>query len=265
MSTLLHSAAALVFPALLLAQQHAPIGYTDTPYLPDGKWRVHDLNRPHPKVITPGTNGSAPSDAIVLFDGTNLSHWTGMKKNAPIDPPWKLENGYMEVVPETSDLVTKEKFGDMQLHIEWATPEKIEGESQDRGNSGVIIMGRYEVQVLDSSGNVTYADGQAGAMYGQYPPLVNASRKPGEWQTYDIIWEAPKFENGKLLKPAYLTLLHNGVLLHNHQAYIGTVEHRRVGHYTPHAAEESLVLQNHGTRVRFRNIWVRKIGSYDQP
>jgi Domain of Unknown Function (DUF1080) len=255
---------ALVWPAFLSAQ-HAPVGYTDTPYLPDGKWRVHDLNRPHPKVITPGaTSSSAPSDAIVLFDGTNLSKWTGMKRGAPVEPPWKVENGYVECVPDTTDLVTKEKLGDIQLHIEWQSPAKIEGESQDRGNSGVILMGRYEVQVLDSYQNTTYADGQAGAMYGQYPPLVNAVRKPGEWQTYDLIFEAPRFENGKLVKPAYLTLFHNGVLLHNHQAFIGAVEHRRVGHYTPHPAEESLTLQNHGTRVRFRNIWVRKLGNYDQ-
>jgi hypothetical protein len=263
MYNLARSLPALVWPAFLLAQ-HSPVGYTDTPYLPDGKWRVHDLNRPHPKLVTPGTNDSAPSDALVLFDGTNLSHWTGLKQGAPIDPPWKVENGYMEVVPNSTDLATKEKFGDMQLHIEWATPAKVEGESQDRGNSGVIIMGRYEVQVLDSYENVTYADGQAASMYGQYPPLVNVSRKPGEWQTYDIIWEAPRFENGKLLKPAYLTLFHNGVVVHNHEAYIGTAEHRRVGHYTPHGAEESLVLQNHGTKVRFRNIWVRKLGTYDQ-
>ncbi|HEY3739961.1 MAG TPA: DUF1080 domain-containing protein [Bryobacteraceae bacterium] len=265
MSITTRLAAALVFAALLAAQQHAPVGYTDTPYLPDGKWRVHDLNRPHPKKVTPGTNGSAPSDALVLFDGTNLDHWTGLRGDKVSPPSWKLENGYIEVVPGTTDLSTKEKFGDMQLHIEWASPEKIEGESQDRGNSGVIIQGRYEVQVLDSYTNVTYADGQAGAIYGQYPPLVNASRKPGEWQTYDIVWEAPKFENGKLLSPGYLTLFHNGVLLHNRKAYIGTVVHRQVAHYTPHDAEEPLVLQNHGTKVRFRNIWVRKIGTYDQP
>ena len=263
MRTLLRTAAALVWP-IVAAAQHAPVGYTDTPYLPDGKWRVHDLNRPHPRVITPGTNGSAPSDAIVLFDGTNLSKWTGIKRGVVVDPPWKVENGYVECVPETTDLVTKDRFSDFQLHIEWAAPAKIEAESQDRGNSGVILMGRYELQVLDSYQNPTYADGQAAAMYGQYPPLVNAVRKPGEWQTYDLVFEAPRFENGKLVKPAYLTLFHNGVLVHNHQAFIGGVEHRRVGHYTPHPPEEPLTLQNHNTRVRFRNIWVRKIGSYDQ-
>lgn len=262
MSTLLRASAALILPALAAAQ-HAPVGYTDTPYLPDGKWRVHDLNRPHPKEITPGTNGSPPSDAIVLFDGKDLSKWTGGRTGKT--PAWKVENGYVECVPDTTDMTTKEKFGDFQLHIEWASPAKIEGESQDRGNSGVILMGKYEVQVLDSYQNPTYADGQAASMYGQYPPLVNAVRKPGEWQTYDLIFEVPRFENGKLVKPGYLTLLHNGVLVHNHRAFIGGVEHRRVGHYTPHPPEEPLSLQNHGTRVRFRNIWVRRIGSYDEP
>ena len=264
MSNLLRTVAALIWPAFAFAQ-HAPVGYTDTPYLPDGKWRVHDLNRPHPRVITPGINGSPPSDAMVLFDGTNLSKWTGMRRGKPVEPGWKVENGFMECVPESTDLETKDKFGDVQLHIEWATPAKIEGESQDRGNSGVILMGRYEVQVLDSYQNITYADGQAASMYGQYPPLVNAVRKPGEWQTYDIIFEAPRFDGDRLVKPAYLTLLHNGVLVHNHQAWLGTAEHRRVAHYTPHPAEEPLTLQNHGTTVRFRNIWVRKLGSYDQP
>ena len=244
-------------------QGHAPIGYTDTPYLPDGKWRVHDLNRPHPKKVEPGaTVGSAPADALVLFDGTDLSKWTGQRGKPAA---WKVENGYFEVVPETTDLVTKDKFGDIQLHIEWASPTKIEGESQDRGNSGVIFMGKYEVQVLDSYTNVTYADGQAAAMYGQYPPLVNATKKPGEWQTYDIIFEAPRFENGAVKKPAYVTVIHNGMVVHNHMAYIGTAEHRKVGRYEMHGAEEPLVLQNHGTRVRYRNIWVRKIGNYDQP
>jgi hypothetical protein len=244
---------------------HAAIGYTDTPYLPDGKWRVHDLNRPRPRMVTPGLNGGPPADAIVLFDGKDLSHWVGERHLKPTEPGWKVENGYMEVVPGKGSLMTKDKFGDIQLHIEWATPSKIEGESQDRGNSGVIFMGKYEVQVLDSYDNVTYADGQAAAIYGQYPPLVNASRKPGEWQVYDIFFEAPHFENGVVKKPAYVTVIHNGILVHNHQAYLGTAEHRKVGRYEVHGAEEPLVLQNHDTRVRFRNIWLRKIGTYDQP
>ena len=190
MRTPLFTAAALVWPVMVFAQL-APVGYTDTPYLPDGRWRVHDLNRPHPKQIKPGVNGSPPSDAIVLFDGTSLSKWTGMKRGKSVEPGWKVENGYVECVPETSVLVTKDKFGDIQLHIEWASPAKIEGESQDREDSGVILMGRYEVQVLDSYQNVTYADGQAASMYGQYPSLVNGSRKHGERQTYDLVFEAP--------------------------------------------------------------------------
>ena len=265
MRTLFRTAAVLVWPVYAFAQ-HAAIGYTDTPYLPDGKWRVHDLNRPHPKVVTPGaTSGAAPSDAIVLFDGTNLSKWEGFKGGKAVAPGWKVANGYVECVPESTDIRTKDKFGDIQLHVEWASPTAIAGESQDRGNSGVILMGRYEVQVLDSYQNVTYADGQAASMYGQYPPLVNAVRKPGEWQTYDMVFEAPRFEGGKLVKAAYLTLFHNGVLVHNHKEWVGAVEHRRVAHYTPHGPEEPLTLQNHGTKVRYRNIWVRSIGSYDRP
>jgi Domain of Unknown Function (DUF1080) len=259
---------AILFAAAIsgLAQQgHAPIGYTDTPYLPDQKWRVHDLNRPRPHMVTPGVNGGPPSDAIVLLDGKDLSHWTGQGRGKASEPGWKLENGYMEVVPGSGELATKEKFGDIQLHIEWATPSKIEGESQDRGNSGVIFMGKYEVQVLDSYDNITYADGQAAAIYGQYPPLVNASRKPGEWQTYDIFFEAPQFVDGVVKKPAYVTVIHNGILVHNHKAFIGTAVHRVVGTYTAHGAEEPLVLQNHGTKVRYRNIWLRKLRGYDEP
>lgn len=253
------------------AHKHAAIGYTDTPYLPNQPWRVHDINRPRPRMVTPGTcstqdrPGKAPSDAIVLFDGKDLSHWIQQpKKGPPIPPTWKVENGYMEVDPHAGDLVSKEKFGDAQFHIEWATPAKVEGESQLRGNSGILIMGRYEIQVLDSWNNITYADGQAAAIYGQWPPMVNASLKPGEWQTYDIAWEAPRFENGKLVKPAYVTVFHNGILVHHHQQLIGDTPHRRVGTYTPHGAEEPLRLQDHHFPVRYRNIWVRRITGYDK-
>jgi hypothetical protein len=154
-------------------------------------------------VVTPGAKpGNPPSDAIVLFDGKDLSHWTAETKHGPAPAAWKVENGYMEIVPGSGTLVSKEKFGDIQLHLEWAAPASITGDSQWRGNSGVLIMNRYEIQVLDSYHNLTYADGQAGAIYGQWPPLVNAARKPGEWQTYDIVFEAPKFDGGKLKKPA---------------------------------------------------------------
>jgi hypothetical protein len=247
----------------------SPTGYTDTPVLPGQKWKVHDIDRPRPRVITPAaTPGGAPSDAVVLFDGKDLSKWfqRGRRGAPPInEPKWKLENGCVEVAGGTGDLLTKDKFGDCQLHIEWAAPTEITGDSQWRGNSGVLIMSRYEIQVLDCYDNPTYADGQAGAIYGQYPPLVNASRKPGQWQSFDIVFEAPRFEGEKLVKPAYVTVFHNGVLVHHRQEIIGRMAHRQVGTYAPHGPEEPLMLQDHDTPVRYRNIWVRRLRGYDQP
>jgi hypothetical protein len=182
------------------------------------------------------------------------------------DPPqWKLENGYVEVVPGKGDMATKEKFGDVQLHIEWATPAEVKGNSQNRGNSGVFLQGRFEVQVLDSYQNPTYADGQAGAIYGQTPPLVNATRKPGEWQTYDIVFQAPLLHGDQLVTPAYETVFLNGVLVQNHREIIGPTVHRQLAKWVPQPAEDSLALQNHGTPVRYRNIWIRKLKGYDQP
>jgi hypothetical protein len=239
--------------------------------LPGLPWHVHDDRRPHPRVVTPSAQpGGPPSDAIVLFDGKDLSAWTShhsfiTRGGGSGAPEWKLENGYVEVVPHTGDIATKEKFGDCQLHVEWAAPAEIVGTSQARGNSGVILMGRYEVQVLDSYDNPTYADGQAGALYGQWPPLVNPVRKPGEWQVYDIVFEAPKFEGEKLVKPAYFTVFMNGVLLHNRKESMGPMVYRQVAHYSPQPAEDSLVLQNHDAKVRFRNIWIRRLTGYDQP
>jgi len=247
------------------------LGFKDTPMLPGLPYHVHDSDRPHPPVVTPAAQlGGAPSDAIVLFDGKDLSHWTAhhsdiTRAGSSGQPEWKLENGYVEVVPNTGDIATKEKFGDCQLHVEWASPPEVRGNSQSRGNSGVILMARYEIQVLDSFNNPTYADGQAGAIYGQWPPLANPTRGPGEWQAYDIVFEAPKFEGEKLVKPAYFTVFLNGVLLHNRQASIGPMVYRQVAHYTPQPAEDSLVLQNHNARVRFRNIWIRRLGAYDEP
>ena len=241
------------------------LGYDDTPYLPDGKWRVHDVTRPRPPAITPGTEssqerpGRPPSDAIVLFDGSDLSKWVTLVKGQPAEPKWKVENGYIEVVPATGSIQTRDKFGDIQLHIEWAAPAEVRGASQSRGNSGVLLMSRYEIQVLDSYDNPTYADGQAASIYGQVPPPVNASRKPGEWQTYDIVFEAPKFDGEKLARSAYVTVFHNGVLMHNRQEIIGRTPHARVGTYAAHGPEEPLQLQNHGSPVRFRNIWIRKL------
>ena len=245
--------------ALGLAQTPGvDLGYTDTPMLPGLPYRVHDPSRPHPAVIAPGAQpGAAPSDAIVLFAGTDLSQWT-MKQ------PWKVENGYVEVVPNAGDIRTRDTFGDVQLHVEWAAPAVVRGTSQNRGNSGIFLQGRYEVQVLDSFENPTYADGQAGAIYGQWPPLVNPVRKPGEWQTYDIVFEAPRFDGGKVVKPAYLTVFLNGVLLHHRKEVMGPTGHRALTSYRPQPAEDSLVLQDHQQPVRYRNIWIRRLAGYDR-
>ena len=262
--------ALVIFMAAAQSDKREPIGYEDTPYLPDGKWRVHDLKRPHPRMVKPGDQpGRPPSDAVVLFDGKDLSQWMAFAKGEDpskiVQPAWKIENGYMEVTPGSGSIFSKEKFGDCQIHVEWATPAEPKGSSQSRGNSGVLIMTRYEVQVLDSADNVTYADGQAAAIYGQTPPMVNASRRHGEWQTYDIAVEAPRFEGDKLVKPAYVTVFHNGVLVHHHREVIGRMTHRKVGTYAPHAAEEPFALQAHGNPVRYRNIWIRRLRGYDQP
>ncbi len=247
------------------ARPAPPIGYDDTPVLPGSKWRVHDIKRPHPRAITPGPApqpAPIPSDAIILFDGKDLSKW----QVAPDKPAaWKVENGYMEVVRRSGSITTKEKFGDCQLHIEWAAPAEVVGSSQGRGNSGVLFMGRYEIQVLDSYQNITYADGQAAAIYGQYPPLVNASRKPGEWQSYDIVFETPRFEGEKLVKPGFVTVIHNGVLVHHRQEILGAVRHKILPVWEPHPPEGPLQLQDHGNPLRFRNIWVRRLGRYDEP
>lgn len=245
------------------APEAAPTGYTDTPFLPGGKWRVHDDARPRPEVVTPGKTASeAPSDAIVLFDGKNLDEWVMEKDNAPAD--WIVKEGFMEVPPKGHGvggyIKTKREFGDIQLHIEFATPEKVEGNSQGRGNSGVFFLGSHELQILDSYENKSYADGQASALYGYKPPLVNAVRKPGEWQTYDIVFEAPKWDaDGNLLKKAYITVFHNGVVTHNRQPYLGATGHKSVGNYNKVQETGPLKLQDHGNPTRFRNIWVREL------
>jgi hypothetical protein len=170
----------------------------------------------------------------------------------------------MEVVPRTGDIITREKFGDCQLHVEWAAPNPPRGEDQDRGNSGVYLMGLYEVQVLDSYNAKTYPDGQAAAIYGQFPPLVNASRKPGDWQIYDIIFTAPRFKDNALMTPAFVTVIHNGVVVHNHKALIGATVHRALARYTPHPEKAPLQLQDHSHPVRYRNIWIRPLTGYDE-
>ena len=239
------------------------VGYNDTPEIPGGTWRVHDGDRPQPRVVTPGgAAGSPPSDAVVLFDGSDLDQWTGRDGNAAA---WKVENGYMEV-NGTGDISTRAHFGDCQLHLEWATPEEVAGDSQGRGNSGVFLLGLYEIQVLDSFDNRTYADGSASAIYGQYPPLVNASRGPGAWQSYDIVFEAPAWDGDRLVRGAHITVIHNGIVVHNRQEAVGPTGHRDLANYdTPHAVTGPLELQDHGNPVRFRNIWIRRLTAYDEP
>jgi hypothetical protein len=178
--------------------------------------------------------------------------------------PWKVAQGYFEVVPRSGDIATKEIFGDVQLHLEWMEPANVSGISQNRGNSGVFLMGLFEVQVLDSFGSRTYADGQAGALYGQWPPLVNATRPPGQWQVYDIVFEAPKFSGEKLVTPAYMTVFLNGVVLHNRKEEMGPTIYRQLPKYAAGPTEGPIIVQDHGSPVRFRNIWARRLSGYDR-
>jgi hypothetical protein len=234
-----------------------PPGYRDTPRLPDG-WRVHDADRPRPPVVTPPPAGEpvpAPSDAIVLFDGKSLAAFRGNGGAAK----WQLQDGAM-VVNGTGDIETVAEFGDCQLHVEWSAPSPTKGDSQGRGNSGVFYFGRYEIQVLDSFENPTYADGQAAALYGQKPPLLNASRKPGEWQTYDIYFRAPRFgADGAVQQPARVTVVHNGIVVQLDEALLGATAHRAVAKYDRHGDKGPIRLQDHGDPVRFRNLWVRPL------
>ena len=220
--------------------------------------------------------GLLPSKGLTIggraeFDGTDLSKWSAAKLGTAsytqsTEPaPWKVENGYFEVVPGSGDIATREKFGDIQLHVEWAAPASRRGNSQDRGNSGILLMGLYEIQVLDTYNNPTYADGTAGAIYGQWPPLVNAVRPPGEWQSYDIVFEAPVFEGDRLVRPAYFTVFVNGIVVQNRKASLGPMVWRQVATYKPHAAEGPILLQDHSHPVRYRNIWLRRLTGYDRP
>jgi 3-keto-disaccharide hydrolase len=246
---------------------NAIIGFTKLAEIPGTPWRIHDAARPHPRVITPGaTPGAAPSDAIILFDGKDLSKWAHSKQGQLTDATWPVKDGYFETGAGSGSIVTRDKFGDVQLHVEFATPASGRGFSQDRGNSGVRFMDRYEVQVLDSYENVTYADGQAAAIYGEYPPLVNAARKPGEWQTYDIVFEAPKFNGTTLVAPAYITVIWNGVLVQHRRPVMGSTSATTTQHaYTPHDPELPLALQDHAHPVRYRNVWIRRLQGYDLP
>ncbi len=251
----------------LARQDHPSVGYKDTPMLPGDKWHVHDGDRPMPPKVDPGTcsnqdqAGRPPSDALVLFDGSNLDHWRS-ESGGPAG--WTIDDGAMVAKPGGGGIVSVDKLGDCQLHLEFASPNPPRGRDQDRGNSGVIFFGQYEVQVLDSFDNVTYPDGQTAAIYGQYPPMVNASRPPGQWQSYDIIFTAPRFQaDGTLESPAYNTMLHNGILVHDHAPLLGAMAFRALAKYTPHGPTGPLVLQDHGHPVRFRNIWARPIDHRD--
>jgi hypothetical protein len=228
-------------------------GYRDTPILSWCGYHVHDPDRPAPKRIDPGpapAPAPVPSDAIVLFDGKNLSHWP--------DSDWKLVDGCMESAGDKT-LMSKEEFGDCQIHLEWMAPANFEGPWYNRGNNGVMLMGVFEIQVFDSWSEKIYPDGQAAAVYGQTPPLVNVTRKPGEWQTYDIVFTAPTFADGKLSHPARVTMFHNGVLVHLNQEIYGETGHRILPEYKHAVSKGPLGLASHNCPVRFRNIWVRPL------
>lgn len=219
--------------------------------------KLTEVWEPIPRVVTPGIGTTPPSDAIVLFDGTDLSSWVAKDGS---EPKWKVEDGIMTVVKKTGDISTKQAFGDCQLHIEFRCPAEVKGNGQDRGNSGIFLQGRYELQVLDSYDNRTYSNGQCGSIYKQYIPLVNACRKPGEWQTYDVIFTAPRFnQDGILVAPARLTAFQNGILIQNSVELKGDTLYRGLPSYTPHNLKEPLRLQDHGNPVSYRNIWIREL------
>jgi hypothetical protein len=247
-----------------IAQQKAPVGYNDTPMQPNNKWHIHDPNRPQPRVVAPGTVPATPvpppDDATVLIGARDdLSAWQ-MDDGSPAT--WAMANGV--VATGKGRIRTKAEFTDFQLHVEFATPKDVKGDSQERGNSGVFLLGVFEIQVLDSYRNRSYADGSAAAMYGQYPPLVNASRPPGEWQAYDIAFTAPRFtQAGAVDKPAVVTVFHNGVLVHHATPFLGPTAHKQIPPYKAAFAKGPLALQDHGNPIRYRNIWIRPITGYD--
>ena len=245
--------------AILAAGEGADLATRD-------RWLQHDISRPKPPVIDPAQTpvGTAPpKDAVILFDGTNLDAWQTLEGRPAT---WKVTEGFMEVAPDTGPIETKGQFGDVQLHVEWASPNPPVGSGQDRGNSGIFLMGLYEVQVLDSYRANTYADGQAGAIYGQYPPLANASRPPGEWQTYDVAFRRPRFDNdGKILEQARLTVIQNGILIQNNEVLRGGTNWLESAPFDFRGDRGPIRLQDHDHPVRFRNIWLRALAERPAP
>ncbi|MBN2505078.1 MAG: DUF1080 domain-containing protein [Verrucomicrobia bacterium] len=255
--------ALLALAAFALASQAADLvrakdgsgvyGYNDTPILPWCGFHVHDADRPAPRRVDPGPppalSAAAPSDAVVLFDGKDMSRW--------VPSTWNMADGCIEA--GSGVLTSRQEFGDCQIHLEWQAPSGFEGPWYNRGNNGVMLMGLYEIQIFDSFNEKIYPDGQAAAIYGQTPPLVNACRRPGEWQAFDILFVAPRFEGGTLAAPARLTLLHNGVLVHLNETIRGETGHRVLPAYRRTTSQGPLQLSGHDCPVRFRNIWVRPL------
>ena len=235
-------------------------GPAELPIIPGTPWRIHDMARPRPPVVTPGPGVAAPpSDAIVLFNGKDLSQWAG-RGGAPA--AWPVRDGYFETGAGAGSISTRESFGDVQLHLEFQIPTEGAG-SPSHGNSGVILMGRYEIQIIDSYQADHYPDGQGGSIYGEWPPLVNPARKPGDWQTYDIVFEAPRFDGTALLAPAHFTVMWNGVIVHSRQPVAGPTRLLTIHQYAPHEPELPLQLQDHSHPVKFRNVWIRRLHGYD--
>ena len=263
------SAAALAGTAAFAADDKpSPIGYSDTPLIPGTPWKVHDIDRPRPEAVKPGDRpGQPPADAIILFNGTSTDAFLSKKKDEKGKPTdemipcvWKVENG--ELIVAGGDVWTKEFFASCQYHIEWKSEPHTKGNSQKKGNSGTFFMDRYECQMLDCDNNPTYADGMTGGIYGQTPPLVNAVKKAGEWQTYDIIFTAPKLDGGKVIEPAFITTFVNGVCVQVHTKILGPTKHREITDYSgTFPAAAPLRIQDHinDPPVRLRNIWVRKL------
>lgn len=262
-----HVLAADSKPAAPAAEKPSPIGYSDTPVIPGTKWKVHDIDRPRPEAVAPGKEpGAPPADAVVIFDGKSSDALQAQEKDAKgkatgklVPCPWKIEDGVMLI--SGGDCWTKQEFGSCQLHLEWMSAPETKGNSQKKGNAGVFFMDRYESQMLDCDNNPTYADGMTGGVYGQTPPLVNAVRPAGQWQVYDIVFTAPKLENGKVVEPAYITTFVNGICVQNHTKIMGPTKHKNITDYNSGEFPEKapIRIQDHKNEppVRIRNIWIR--------